>query len=358
MKKKGLKIILCVLVGLSLTLAGLGPMLASAKTMTLKFASPVPPKSWVGQQQQWWADQLEKRTKGKVKVQFFWMGSLVKWKDMLQGVSSGICDIANPCSTYHPSDFPLYIVLDMPYNGNDYYAAMMAAIDTVENQPDVKKEFEKNDVVFLFNWMSGFFHPGTAKPVAGVSDYKGMTFRSFGGARIKWMEYMGINPVFMSYADIYEAMDRGTIDGVELVLMLSDAFKHYEVTKEVVLADTGFVVTCAALMNRKVWNSLPKDVQNIMIQLRKDYAAHYAKELMALESKIIEKWKSKYGVKVRKITPAEDKVAKEAGKKAQEYFLKKQEGEGHPAGKVWDHYTKVRKKHEAEIKDKGYPWER
>lgn len=355
--KRGLRIVLCLLIGFALALPLLATEKASAKTITLKFASPVPHKSWVGKQQQWWANQLEKRTKGKVKVRFFWMGSLVKWKDGLHGVSSGIADITNPCSTYHPSDFPNYIVLDMPYNGNDYYAAMMATIDTVENQPDVKKEFEDKNVVFLFNWMSGFFHPATAKPVKGVQDYKGQTFRSFGGARIKWMDNMGINPVFMSYADIYEALDRGTIDGVELVLMLSDAFKHYEVVKEVILADTGFVVTCAALMNRKVWNSLPKDVQNIMLQLRKDYAAHYAKELMALESKIIERWQSKHGVKVRKITPAEDKVARAAGKKAQEYFLNKQEAAGHPARKVWAHYSKARQKYEDDIKAKGYPWQ-
>lgn len=358
MQKRGFLIALCLVLGLALILPALAPKEASAKTITLKFATPVPPKSWVGRQQQWWADQLEKRTKGQVKVKFFWMGSLVKWKDMLQGVSSGICDIANPCSTYHPSDFPLYIVLDMPYNGSDYYAAMMAAIDTVENQPDVKKEFEKNNVVFLFNWMSGFFHPGTAKKYGEVSAYKGKTFRSFGGARIKWMEYMGINPVFMSYADIYEALDRGTIDGVELVLMLSDAFKHFEVLKEVVLADTGFVVTCAALMNRRVWNSLPADVRKVMIQLRKDYAAHYAKSLMVLESQILVKWQKEHGVKVRRITPAEDKVARAAGLKAQEYFLKKQEAAGHPARKVWDYYTTSRKKYEAEIKAKGYPWQR
>lgn len=354
---KSLKVTMVIALGLFL-LTAFAPVQAQAKTITLKFASPVPPKSWVGQQQQWWGKQLEERTKGKVKVQFYWMGSLVEWKDGLHGVASGICDIANPCSTYHPSDFPTYIVLDMPYNGNDYWAAMMATIDTVENQPNVKAEFQKNGMKFLFNWMSGFFHPATAKPVNSIKDLKGKTFRSFGGARIKWMEYLGINPVFMSYSEIYEAMDRGTIDGVELVLMLSDAFKHYEVVKEVLLADSGFVVTCAAAINLKTWNKLPKDIQEIILQLREDYAAHYAKELMDLEGKILDKWQKKYGIKVRKLTPEEDKIARKAGMEAQEYFLKKQEAAGHPARAVWAYYNKSREKYENEIKTKGYPWQR
>jgi TRAP-type C4-dicarboxylate transport system substrate-binding protein len=334
------------------------PTIVHAKTITLKYASPVPPKSWVGGQQQWWASELEKRTNGRVKVQFFWMGSLVEWKDGLHGVASGICDIANPCSTYHPSEFPSYILLDMPYNGKDYWAAMRAAIDTVENEPNLKAEFKRRKVKFLFNWMSGFFHPAITKHVNSINDLKGMTFRSFGGARIQWMEYLGINPVFMSYAEIYEAADRGTIDGVEIVLMLSDAFKHYEVVKEVLLADTGFVVTCAASMNLKVWNSLPKDIQDIMLKLREDYAAHYAEKLMALESKIIERWKTKYGLNIRRLTPGDDKISRDAGKRAQEFFLNKQEAGGHPARKVWAYYQDAQRKYENIIKTKGYPWQR
>ncbi|MCB2190484.1 MAG: TRAP transporter substrate-binding protein DctP [Deltaproteobacteria bacterium] len=353
-----LRNLFCAAIGLMVLFATMVPLKADAKTITLKFVSPVPPKSWLGKQQKWWAQQLEKRTNGEVKVQFFWMSSLVKWKDALHGVASGVTDIACPCSTYHPSEYPLYVVLDMPYNGTDYWSAMMATIDTVENQPDLKAEFKKNGVKLLMNWMSGNFLPGTAKLVDGIKGMKGKTFRSFGGARIKWMENLGINPVFMSYADIYEALDRGTIDGVELVLMLSDAFKHYEVVKDLYLAKTGFVVTCAAAINLKVWNSLPKNVQDVMMKLRADYAAHYAEQLMALESNIIKKWKEKYGVRIQPLSPSDAKLSEEAGLKAQEYFLKKQESTGHPARKVWDYFQKRQEFYENQVKQQGYPWQK
>lgn len=355
---KFLRNTLCVAVGIMMLSAIMMPGTADAKTITLKFSSPVPSKSWLGKQQQWWAKQLEKRTNGQVKVQFYWMGSLVKWKDALDGVASGMCDIGNPCSTYNPSQFPLYVVLDMPYNGTDYWSAMKATIDTVENEPDLKAEFKKNNVKFLFNWMSGNFYPATAKKVDGLSGMKGKTFRSFGGARIKWMENLGINPVFMSYADIYEALDRGTIDGVEMVLMLSDPFKHYEVVKDLYLAKTGFVVTCAAVMNLKVWNSLPKKVQDVILKLRDDYASRYAEQLMVLEANIIKKWKEKYHIRVQPLSAKDAKISEAAGKAAQEYFLNKQEAAGHPARKVWDYYNQRRKYYENQVKQHGYPWEK
>jgi hypothetical protein len=93
-----------------------------------------------------------------------------------------------------------------------------------------------------------------------------------------------------------------------------------------------------------------------MMQLRDDYAAHYAEQLMALEAAIIEKWKTKYGVRVQPLTAEDAQLSKEAGLKAQEYFLVKQEADGHPARKVWDYYTQRREFYEKQVQEKGYPW--
>lgn len=327
------------------------------KPKTLKFATVVPPKSFLGQQQQWWADEVARRTDGRLKVQMFWMESLSKWKDMLHAVSSGIADVGVPSSTYHPSDFRLFMLLDMPYNVKDYWAGMMAAIDVSENEPNLKAELEKAGIKFLAPYASGHFHLGTKEVFKSLADLKGKTFRSYGGARIKWMELLEINPVFMSYADIYEATDRGTINGCELVFQLSDAFKHYEVMKYVGLADSGTVLAIPIAMNLKLWNSLPQDLQDILLQLRTDYAAHYAKSLFDLERGFMEKWK-KGGVIVEPLSEADDTIARAAGAEAQTIFLSQQTKNGVAAQVTWDYFLNSQKKYEDEIKAKGYPWEK
>lgn len=333
------------------------PFPAESKAKTLTFSSPVPEQSFVGQQQQWWADEVEKRTDGRIKIRFYWMGSLIEWKEAFQGVSAGMCDIATPCSTYNPSDFPLYMVLDMPYNGKDYWAAMMAANEAFENQPDLNAEMEKNGIKIIANWMSGHFYLGVSKPTKSLADLKGKAIRSYGGARVKWMEKIGINPVFMDYAAIYEAMDRGSLQGAEMVMVLSDAFKHQEVTSDLFIEKTGFVLTCATAINLKVWNSLSADIQKIILDLREDYAAHYAKELSTREAELIEKWK-KEGVNVKELSAEDKEISRKAAREAQEYFLEKQESSGHPARAVWEYYTNARDKYEEIVKTKGHPWER
>jgi TRAP-type C4-dicarboxylate transport system substrate-binding protein len=332
---------------------------ALAKTRLIKYASGVPPKSWIGQQEQWWADEAEKRTGGRLKVKMFWMGSLVKWKDMLHGIKSGIIDMGTTSSTYHPSDFPLWMVLDMPYNLKDYYVGMMAALDTMENQPDLKAELDRSNHISLGGYCSGQFQLASRKQFKTYAELKGKTFRTYGGARIKWMEFMGINPVFMSYADIYEALDRGTVFGSDLVFQLSDAFKHYEVAKFVSLANSGAVLAAnQRTMSKKVFQSLDKDIQDILMQLRLDFNARYARMLMEFEEGVIERWKTKYGVTFTELSKDDIATAANAGKEAQEWFIKKQESDGHPARKVWDFYLQSYKKYEDEVKTKGYPWQR
>ena len=108
---------------------------------TWRMAIPVPEKSWFGEMHRWWGNEVEKRSGGKITVTYFWSDSLVKWADALPGIQSGIADLAWVSSIYFPAKFPNYMVLDQIFNfGDDYVAALKAATDTMENQPDLKAE--------------------------------------------------------------------------------------------------------------------------------------------------------------------------------------------------------------------------
>ena len=86
---------------LALTLAA--PVMAQElKPQTLRMANTVGENSWFGKQHKWWAAEVEKRSGGKLKVQIFWLESLVKWKDALPGIQSGVADLAWVSSTWSP----------------------------------------------------------------------------------------------------------------------------------------------------------------------------------------------------------------------------------------------------------------
>jgi C4-dicarboxylate-binding protein DctP len=250
------------------------------------------------------------------------------------------------------------MVVDMPGNAKDYWAGVRAVTDTCNNQPDLAAELKNHNFVHVGPWNSGMFHLGTKRPWKSLSELKGRTFRSFGGAYIDYFGNLGINSIFMSYSEIYEAMDRGTIFGNQCVLQLSDALKHYEVMKQVTYPDIGFVVGGSGLaLNRKVWSEMPKDIQDILHRLDYDLGEYWAKQLYEVEDKIKKEWKKK-GVIMNELSPEDSKISKEAVLKAQEKFLSKLESQGLPAKKVWDYFRGQVVKYEKEVKEKGHPWKR
>jgi len=332
-------------------------MAQELKPMTLKMANVVAENSWFGKQHKWWAGEVEKRTGGKIKVQIFWMESLVKWKDALPGIQSGMADAVWVSSTYFPSQLPRYLMLDNLFNfGDDYVSAVLALIDTVDNEPNLKAEMEKEDIILICPHISGHAPIGTKKCLNSVRDLKGKSLRTYGGVRTQFYTNLGANPIFMSFSDLYEAMDRGTIDVIgDMAVVLSDAFKLYEVVKCMYANNPpgqtgpGGAIASGFYMTRKRFNGFPKDTQKMFLDLRKEYGIRYAQTLMDDEEATRNVWRTKHGVTFKNASTEDQKFILEAGNRANEEMFKKQESGGHKGVReVWDYYLKARKKHETE----------
>ncbi len=317
--------------------------------MTLKFADTVPEKSFYGGLHKWWASEIEKRTGGKIKIQIFWMESLVKWKDMLEGVQSGMADVGWITATYHPSKLPMWFMLDNVFNfRKDYVASVLAATETIENEPNLKVEFEKQKIFFLGAHISGQAQVGLTKGINSVTDLKGRSLRTVGGAKTLYWQNLGVSPIFMAFGDLYEALSRGTIDGIgDLAISLADTFKLYEVVKTYYLSDTGGVVAGGLCINTDVWKKIPADLQKAILAVRYEYGIRYAQQTMDLEGELAKKWQTQHKVKFQIPTAEDFKIIAAAGAKANAALIKKQESEGHAAArKVWDYYMASLKKYE------------
>jgi TRAP-type C4-dicarboxylate transport system substrate-binding protein len=329
------------------------------KPQTLKMANVVPENSWFGRQHKWWVGEVEKRTGDKLKVQIFWVESLAKWKDALPAIQSGVADLAWVSSTYFPSQFPSYLMLDNLFNfGDDYVAAVLAAIDTVDNEPNLKAELARADIILLMPHISGHAPIGTKAELKSIKDLKGKSLRTYGGVRTQFYSNIGANPIFMSFADMYEAMNRGTVDALgDMAIVLANAFKHQEVVKAVYsnapagVNGNGGALASGFYMSQKKFSALPKDTQKMFLDLRREYGVRYAQTLMDDESVIRKEWQTKHGVRFHNPSPEDARFIQEAGNAANEQLLKKQEADGHKGVRnTWGYYLKARQKYEAERK--------
>jgi len=350
MNKKSALILLAFGTALSIAFLSTYCLAAEFKPVTLKYSHYVAQTSWHGELNQWWANEVEKRTGGKVKVKIFWMDSLTKIKDGLPSVQSGMAEMGWISSTYHPSQLPLFLVLDNVFNfGDDYVSSVMAITDAMENEPNLKAELERENIIQVIPHCSGHAQIGSKK-IMSLADLKGKTLRTYGGSRTNYYTNLGANPIFMAFPDLYEAMDRGTIDAIgDMAVVLASGFKLYEVCKTVLLINAGGSLASGGFMNLKVFKGLPPDIQKTLLDLRRDYGAKMAQKESDDEVKYYKEWNTKHGVTIKGLSPEEQKINVEAGKAAQEAFIKQQESKGAPAArKVWDYYMAARLKHEAE----------
>jgi TRAP-type C4-dicarboxylate transport system substrate-binding protein len=250
-------------------------------------------------------------------------------------------------------------MLDNLFNfGDDYVAAVLAAIDTVDNEPNLKAELAKADIILLMPHISGHAPIGTKTQMKSIKELKGKSLRTYGGVRTQFYTNIGANPIFMSFADMYEAMNRGTVDALgDMAIVLANAFKHYEVVKAVYsnappgVNGNGGALASGFYMSQKKFNALPKDTQKMFLDLRREYGTRYAKTLMDDEAVIRKEWATKHGVRFHNASPEDARFIQDAGNAANEQLLKKQEADGHKGVRsTWNYYLKARQKYEAERK--------
>ncbi len=234
-----------------------------AKTYQLKLASPFPPMQVITRTIiKPWAEEIEKVSKGKIKVKLFLGGALGKAPAHYDLAEKGIVDIAYHLHDYTPGRFPMTSVFSLPFMTPTAKIASEAMWKTYIQEPDFRKEYSNVKVLALFCHPGGDFHT-VKKPIRSVADFQGLKIRSANSFVNDALKIWNATPVSMPITETYQAMERGVVDGTVLPWEGLGVFKLDEVTKYSTKADF-YTMTMIIVMNKRKWESLPKDVQQMI----------------------------------------------------------------------------------------------
>lgn len=329
---------------------------ADIPSLTLRIAETFPPTGFVPEQEKAWAENVTKKTGGKVKFQFFWSDSLFKQADGATNLKAGVADFARVASTYDPAKTQLWMTLDMPFNAKDYWCGMSASVRVEQEEPNLKKTFEELGFMPVVGYSSGHFQFLSKNPMEKVSDFANKRIRSYGGARIKMYEKLGISPIFMPYSQIYEAVERGVVDGAEATILLTQSFKHYEVAKYMTITNSGFVAASPLSVSLKRWNTFPESLKAIFREAAIEHDQAWARGMMEQEGVQLKEFQAKHGLKVIELTDADKAAMDKAGKEAQEGWLAEMDQKGVPARATWKRFQELNAECEKKVAAEGYPW--
>jgi len=247
---------------LAIVLVMAGSKSVPAQPINLKLAIHVPPQHYASKVFGQWIDELAKRSGGRVKVTLYPGQSLGKIPDEWNMLKSGISNIGWILPMYFPGTFPLADVSDLPYlmpEGKRDLSILNGIFDKFLN-----KQFEEVKVLWP-GWM-GFPQLHTKKPVNKMEDLKGMQIRCPPGPLLQAIEKLGATPVQIPSPEVYNALDRGIVEGCVIPWEGCKSFKFYEVVKYHTAIDIACGMNVAAI-NLKTWNGLPPDIQKIFNDL-------------------------------------------------------------------------------------------
>jgi len=260
---------LAALLTLALALAALP---AAAGTVTLTYSNFFPPTHVQSQLAQQWCAEVEKRTGGAVRVDYFPGGTLTKAPEIYDGVVEGLSDVGMSAPGYTRGRFPVISAVDLPLGYANGPAATAVANAVFEKFRPA--EFDDVEVMYFHAHGPGLLHTAK-KPVRTLEDMKGLKLRATGNSA-KVVQALGATPVAMSMPDSYQAIQKGVVNGGLHPVETNKGWKMGEVVNfmtesHAVAYTTSFYV----VMNKARWAAIPPEAQAAIRELNAEWAVRH-----------------------------------------------------------------------------------
>lgn len=285
------------------------------QTYTLKFNHVLGPKEPYQQGFLNWAKRVNDRTKGGLKMEVFHSAQLGKEEDIIEQMRQGANVGQNTDSARLGNYVPGIAVMNGPYFAEtlDDVAKLRKSPTIVKFQEELAGKYGLK--VVCFNWVQGYRHFFTNKPVKTPEDLKGQRIRT-PPAPI-WQESiraLGATPVAMAFGEMYPGLQQKAIDGVELVYNNIPGGRFYEVLKYA--SETKHIMLINfEVISSKFFDSLPKEYQNVLVEECERAGDETSKEILRLEAEVKQQLKGRGMIVVEDVDLA---AFRKAGDKAYE----------------------------------------
>lgn len=297
--KKNLRLWVAGAVFFFVITAFITPQIDSAGAIELNYANFPPPKTFPSVQMDRWAQEVQKRTNGKVTVKTFPGGTLLGAKNMFDGVIAGTADIGCFVMAYQPGRFIVTNGTGLPLGAPNSKVGSLMLWDIYKKYKP--KAFAKVKVIAMFNTYPANIM--SKKPVRNLGDLKGLELRASGPAAAA-LKAWGATPVGMPMPATVEALQKGVVQGLFSSGEVMKDFKFAEFCKYVTMTRR-VMYPFAVIMNMDSWNKLSKDDQKVIDDLSIEHSVWTANYLDNHVTEALEWSKKTHNVEIIELSKAD-----------------------------------------------------
>jgi C4-dicarboxylate-binding protein DctP len=250
------------------------PFAASAQApIVIKFSHVVAEQTPKGQGAIKFKELAEKKLPGKVQVQVFPSSQLFGDAKELEALLLGDVQLIAPSLSKFDRYTKKIQVFDLPFLFDD-----MAAVDRFQAGPQgqaLLAAMTDKGVRGLAYWHNGMKQLSTGKDkLTRPEDVKGLKFRIQASDVLEaQFRGLGANPQKMAFAEVYQALQTGVVDGQENTWSNIYSQKFHEVQKTIAETNHG-VIDYMVVTNAKWWDGLPADVRKGLSEAMTEATAH------------------------------------------------------------------------------------
>ena len=267
------------------------PGLATAQTK-LKWAHVYETSEPYHTQSVWAAEEIKKRSNGKFDIQVFPASTLGKETDINQGMQLGTVDMIISGPSFAARSYPRLGIAYYPFIFRD--GDHLLAYSKSPVFKEMTDEFRaKTGIQITAYTYYGARHTTAQKAFTNCEGMKGLKIRVPDvPAYTATPKACGANPTPIAFAEVYLALQNGTVDAQENPLTTIEAKKFYEVQKAIML--TGHIIDgLTTQVAPHVWSKLSDAEKTMFTDVTREAAARASAEIKKRESELAEEFKKK-----------------------------------------------------------------
>ena len=288
---------------------------------TLKFGHVEATSHAFQQTSEYFANEVNKKTKGRVKVSVFPNGQLGNEMAMLDSLRVGAIDFAIITTPNLTGHVPEIGILSVPYMYKNADHIYKVATDKVlfdkYNKLIQDKKLGFQLLTFLPNGLRNLY---SNKEINNLNAVQGIKIRVMAAPiEAEVWKTLGAQPTTIPFGEVYTALQTNLVQGAENSASSYLSAKHSEVAKfyNKTAHEWNF---CEIFVADKTWNKLPEDLKKSIMEVIATVPRYGLDKQLDNDKKAIDELVNKFGVKVveldttpfrDKIKPIQDRLAKE-----------------------------------------------
>lgn len=239
------------------------------------------------------AKDVKEKTNGLINIEVYAGGILGTETELKEAVSLGTVEMVNLGWSLLSNKFSYsmsyigYYELDSRDTMNDFFDG-----DTAHRLYNAYESLTGVRVIST-NWQQGARHTLATKPFTTLDELKGLKIRTPAGVTLDldaWTSW-GALPTGMALSEVYSALEQNVVEAVECPLDYLWANSFHEAGAKSLMLTSHQLYNNLVAVNAKWFDSLPADIQQIIIDCAKEAGDYESKLVVEKENEYLQNFK-------------------------------------------------------------------